>query len=43
MNLEMYINFVAPIILARKFGISTEEADELIKNNISEEYKDLIK
>lgn len=38
----MYLNFVAPIIFARKFGISIEEADEIIKNSVTDEYKDLI-
>lgn len=42
MNMRMYLNFVAPILIARKFGISIEEADELIKKTVSEEYKDLI-
>ena len=37
MNLLMYIDFVAPIILARRLNIDVEEASEIVKNSLSEE------
>lgn len=37
MNLLMYIDFVAPLILSRKLGIDIDEASELVKNNLSDE------
>ena len=37
MNLLMYIDFVAPIILSRKLGIDIDEASEIVKNSLSDE------
>lgn len=37
MNLLMYIDFVAPIIVARRLGICVEEASEIVKNSLSDE------
>lgn len=37
MNLLMYIDFVAPIILARRLGIDIDEASEIVKNSLSDE------
>lgn len=37
MDLLMYIDFVAPLILSRKLGIDIDEASEIVKNSLSDE------
>ena len=37
MNLLFYIDFVAPLIVARRFNIPVEEASEIVKNSLSDE------
>ena len=37
MNLLFYIDFVAPLIFARRFNISVEEASKIVLNSLSEE------
>ena len=40
MNETYLINFVAPLIVARRFGVSIEEADEIVKNSLKDEYEE---
>ena len=41
MNEGFVINFMMPIIIARRLNIPLEEANEIVKNSLKEEYKDL--
>ena len=39
MNLQMYVEFVAPLIISRKYGVSIEDAEEIIWNSLTDEAK----
>ena len=41
MNEGFVINFMMPLIIARRLNIPIEEADRIVKNSLKEEYKEL--
>lgn len=42
MNPGFIINFMMPLIVSRRFDIPLEEAEEIVKNCVKDEFKEFI-